>query len=272
MTRIYIKNDPIPFELESKLSSHIVINGYYKKLNDKHIDLIKQYLKNVKPDLDIDTIFSMRSSYMSMKIMNNHRKLVKNLNEYVNLYKNKMTISEMSKKFDLSPMALLKNIYLKMNYSKDKIKQMFYSPKNIKQFDLEQIEYAKNYDIFNKIDQSEQIKNSEDYEKFIENYLITNNVKFKTQKMLTEEQIKLYGKPINTPDFLILSDLFINDKKINWIDAKNFYGANTFLINKKIKKQVSKYINQYGFGCIMFSLNFSEKLKFNDVLLINFPK
>ena len=90
--------------------------------------------------------------------------------------------------------------------------------------------------------------------------------------MLTEEQIKLYGKPINTPDFLILSDLFINDKKINWIDAKNFYGANTFLINKKIKKQVSKYINQYGFGCIMFSLNFSEKLKFNDVLLINFPK
>ena len=89
-------------------------------------------------------------------------------------------------------------------------------------------------------------------------------------KILTIEQIEKYGKPINTPDFLILSDFYINNKKINWIDAKNFYGANTFLIRKKIKKQVRKYINEYGYGSIFFSLNFSSKLNFDNVLLINF--
>ena len=44
--------------------------------------------------------------------------------------------------------------------------------------------------------------------------------------------MKKYNKAINTPDFLILSNLEINGIKINWIDAKNFYGAYTYLIRK----------------------------------------
>ena len=65
----------------------------------------------------------------------------------------------------------------------------------------------------------------------------TNKVRFKTQEDLTKEQMEKYGRPINTPDFLILSDFYINNKKINWIDAKNFYGANTFLIKKKLENR-----------------------------------
>ena len=110
----------------------------------------------------------------------------------------------------------------------------------------------------------------ENFELEIRKFLIKNKIKFKTQNELTKEQIKKYGKAVNTPDFLILSDFYINDKKINWIDAKNFYGANTFLIKKNIQKQVPKYIDEYGFGSIMFSLNFSEKLHFDNVLLTSF--
>jgi len=41
-----------------------------------------------------------------------------------------------------------------------------------------------------------------------------NNIKYKTQEELVAEQIKNHGVPINTPDFLIKSDLYINGRKI----------------------------------------------------------
>ena len=268
MTNLNIKIDPISYELEKKLSKYIVISGNYRELNDKHLALINEYIQE-KP-ISIKAVLSMRGAYMSIKNMHNHNKLLKNVNEFVKLYKDGITISEISKKYDLSPIAILKNIYQKMNYSKDKIKDMFLLSKNLNEFDFNQIEYAKKYDIFNKVDQSEQIKRSEEFELLIEKFLINNNVQYKTQNKLVEEQTKEFGRPINTPDFLILSNLFINNKKINWIDAKNFYGANTFLVNKKIRKQVKKYITSYGYGCIIFSLNFSENLNFNNVLLIDY--
>ena len=141
---------------------------------------------------------------------------------------------------------------------------------NLSEFDVKQIEFVKKYDIFNKLDQSNQANRSEEFELLIEKFLIKNNVKYKTQNQLSKEQIKKFGRPVNTPDFLIQSELFINNKKINWIDAKNFYGANTFLINKKINKQIKKYVKSYGFGSIIFSLNFSEMLHFHNVLLIDY--
>ena len=129
-----------------------------------------------------------------------------------------------------------------------------------------------NNDIFNKIDQSESVKNSENFELEIGKFLTKNGVVFKTQDMLVKEQTKLYGYPICTPDFLIISNLIINNKVIKWIDAKNFYGANTILIKKSIKKQIKKYINNYGYGCIIFSMNYSEKLEFENVILIDYSE
>jgi hypothetical protein len=76
-----------------------------------------------------------------------------------------------------------------------------------------------------------------------------------------DEQIKINGKPINTPDFLIKSQFVINGKKINWIDAKNFYGSNIKFIKTKINKQIVKYNQAYGSGCIIFSLGYNEKYK-----------
>ena len=100
--------------------------------------------------------------------------------------------------------------------------------------------------------------------------MIKNKVSFKTQDQLVKEQTEQYGRPIITPDFLILSDLEINGQKIKWIDAKNFYGANTILIRKSINKQSYKYIKEYGTGTIIFSLGFSDALKFDNTLLLDY--
>lgn len=268
MVELTIKINPVKIKTEMKLSKAIVIKGNYKKLNESQIEKIRMYILN-KPNLTLDDVLSMRSSYMNMKIFENNNKLLKNIKKLKKFYLKGISIKELSKVHDFSPISMLKNIFYKLGVSKNKVKDYFNKVGNISEFDLEQINFALNNDIFNKVDQSEQIENSENFEEKVKNFLLSKNISFKTQDELREEQIIKYGKPINTPDFLILSNLVINGKKINWIDAKNFYGANTFLIRKKIKKQVQKYIDDYGYGCILFSLNFSEKLNFDNVLLLS---
>lgn len=271
MTRLNIKINKISYKLEKKLAKAVIIKGNYRKLTDKQLDKLNNYIKKKKLDINLNDILSIRSAYMTIKIIKDNSKLESSMNKINKLYKKGIKLSWISRKYDLSPILILKNIFSN-NFSKEKIKDFFYGKQlnKLNKFDLEQLNFAKENDIFNKVDQTEQIINSENFELEIRNFLIKNKIKFKTQNELAKEQIKKYGKTINTPDFLILSDFYINDKKINWIDAKNFYGANTFLIKKNIQKQIQKYIDEYGFGSIIFSLNFSEKLYFDNVILINF--
>lgn len=271
MTKLNIKINKISYKLEKKFAKAVIIKGNYKKLNDKQLDKINNYINKKKLNISLEDVLSIRSSYMTIKIIKDSDRLKSLINKISNLYKKGIKLSWISKKYDLSPILILKNI-LSSRYSKEKIKDFFYGKHldKLSEFDLEQLNFAKENDIFNKVDQTEQINNSKNFELEIQNFLVKNKIKFKTQNELTKEQIKKYGKAVNTPDFLILSDFYINDKKINWIDAKNFYGANTFLIKNNIQKQISKYIDEYGFGSIMFSLNFSEKLHFDNVLLTSF--
>jgi hypothetical protein len=272
MTKINININPIDFDLEMKLANAVLIKGNYKKLTDKQIDKLNRYIFLKKINLRIDDILSIRSAYMTMKIMKDSNRLKKSLKKIYKLYKNKTSLKEISKKYDLSPIPLIKNILYRKSYSKEMVKKFFYGKylNKLDDFDKNQLDFAIENDIFNKVVQSEQIENSENFELEISKFLTKHNIKFKTQDQLVKEQIEKYGRAINTPDFLILSDFYINDKKINWIDAKNFYGANTFFIKKNIKKQINKYVKEYGFGSIIFSLNFSEKLNFDNVLLVSY--
>ena len=272
MTKININIYHISYDLEIKLANALLIKGNYKKLNTRQIDKLKRYIIKKKLRLQIEDILSIRSAYMTMKIMKNSNRLKNSINKIYKLYGKNRSLKELSKKYDLPPIPLIKNILYKKKYSKDMVKSFFYGENlnKLNDFDSKQLIFAIENDIFNKVVQTSQIENSENFEIEVGNFLKKHNIKFKTQDDLVKEQIEKYGRPINTPDFLILSEFYINNKKINWIDAKNFYGANTYLVKKKIKKQVKKYINKYGDGSIFFSLNFSEKLNFNNVMLVSY--
>jgi hypothetical protein len=127
---------------------------------------------------------------------------------------------------------------------------------------------ALKYDVYGFVDEKQKLDESLLFEKKIEKILKSNNVEYETQETLTKQQ-HINGNVFSTPDFLIKSELYINNKRVYWIDAKNFYGANTSFIIKSIKKQTSKYINLYGDGCIIFNHCFSSKLIFNNIVLTN---
>ncbi len=243
----------------------------YAPISEKEVERV--YNKSIsefstQKNLTKEVIVSIRNNYMRNYMIFNHKNLIKNSKKIIEDYNNGMDVVKISGSYDISPLNILREVFNKKY--KNKLTKLILNPKLLSTHDIKQLELAVENDVYALIDQSQIKKDSIGFEKDIENILIKNGVKFKTQDDLVEEQMKTHGKPINTPDFLIESDLYINGSKVNWIDAKNFYGANIPFVKDKIKKQTRKYLDTWGPGCIIFKLGFNEKLRFNNILMINY--
>lgn len=267
-------NSVISNQIETYIIQHINLNppGLYKLMTDSEIEFIQQKVfdefnfKVVK-----QLIISIKSSWVKNHIIKRHHIFKKHLNKMIIKYIDKTDdILKLCEKYDFSPMTILRAIFEKIY--KMKFSNLITVNKTkfiITDYDMRQLDLALKSDNFNQLDQTNIHVMAENFESEIEKILIKHNIKHQTQLQLTEIQKSNYGKAINTPDFLILDDLIINDHKIKWIDAKNFYGANIPFIKSKITKQIKKYISEYGSGCIIFSLGFNELLNFPNVLLLD---
>lgn len=264
--------DILPDEVEKYIIKKINKKApeCYAKLSDEEINFLqKEIILNPlykKYNISLEKINSIRSSYIKNKMIKTHFRLIKNTEKIVKDYYNNINVMELSKKYDASPLNIMRFVLLKNN-SKEKVKKMFNNPRLLNYYDNEQFTIAKNNDDFALVNQNDILEKANLFEKQIEEILKINKIKYKTQEDLVKEQIKLYGKPINTPDFLIETNLKINDRNIKWIDAKNFYGSNINFVKSKINEQTKKYINNYGEGCIIFNLGFNQTFMDNPNIL-----
>lgn len=263
--RINIDNekDTINNDIEIKIINNLnrKLPNFYFKITDSEINNIINIL-NIKINRKI--IRSIKILYTKNYIIKKNYKLNLYSDDIIQDYKNKINILKLCKKYNISPLTLLRfiinNIYnIKLT---NKINYTYENKLNF--FDIKQLNLAIKNDYYSTLDQTKTQKRAEEFEYKIENILNKMEIKFKTQNELVGEQIKIYGRPIITPDFLIISNLYINNIKINWIDAKNFYGANINFFIKKLKVQQNKYIDKYGSGCIIFSLGYNSDILKNQ--------
>ena len=241
------------------------LNNIHKHINLKYKLQNTIFANNALKDI----ILSLRSTQMKIHMMVRHKYLVENLPNIINDYiVERINILDLVKKYDGSPLNILRIIF-QQKYNL-KLTKIIKKKKLISEYDKEQLKIAIDNDAYALINQNEILRKSMEFEDLIKNILIQNEVKFKTQSELAQEQLETDNIITNTPDFLILSDFYINDIKINWIDAKNFYGSySNFMINK-INKQTEKYINKWNTGTIIFSLGFNSKLQFDNILVIDY--
>jgi hypothetical protein len=66
-----------------------------------------------------------------------------------------------------------------------------------------------------------------------------------------------------------MDELKINGENIAWIDAKNFYGANVSFTKKKTKKQMNRYIDEWGTGAIVYRHGFCDGLHIPAVMMLD---
>jgi hypothetical protein len=251
----------------------MIINLLNKNPYNCYAEITTEELNDIVKKIKISithiesVIRSIRANYIKNKMIRRHKFIKIFSNKILQTYNKNINILDISSRFDISPLNLLRFIF-KKKYNK-KLKFLI-NDKNINKYDKNQLDLAIKNDTYSLIDEHNIQKESELFENQVEQFLIKNNIDYKTQSQLSEEQIKLYGHPINTPDFLIISNLYLNDFKVNWIDAKNFFGSNISFVKDKITKQVKKYIDEYGDGCIVFKYGFNEELNFNNVLILSY--
>ena len=277
-----IKITPMNNDVEKYIIDKIKIQSrsinFFSKFNDKLCDNIATVVKKkFNYNISCSIINSIKSAYVKSKIIKNNFKLDENNKKIKNFYIDneklfnnkhnyKNPILFLSEKYTLSPLNIMRFIakkkYLKKLGKIDKIE--------FSNFDKKMIDYSIKHDEYALIDGNKIMKDAIEFEKDIEKLLIKLGVKFKTQDQLSEEQIKKFGKAVNTPDFLILSDFYINDVKINWIDAKKFYGSCIKFVEEKINLKKKKYISDFGSGSIIFNLGFNKNLHYNNILLVDY--
>jgi len=97
------------------------------------------------------------------------------------------------------------------------------------------------------------------YEERVEMWLREHGVTYKTQATLMKEQMDLYGRAINTPDFLIIGPVHINGVRVHWIDAKNYLYTGISFLAKGLRKQAERYVKAYGNGAFLFSGGFLDE-------------
>eukprot|EP00536_Pseudo-nitzschia_multiseries_P013011 jgi/Psemu1/210285/e_gw1.529.1.1 len=166
-------------------------------------------------------------------------------------------------------MNVFRTILGELKWSKGAIKTALRDPKQFKERERKEFLAAESADIVSMVNQADIHENAEEFEDVLSIWLEKKGIRFVRQKELESEQKTEFGKAILTPDFLILDQLDINGVPIHWIDCKAYYGTNQRLGIKKTKQQMSRYIDHWGSGAIVYMQGFSEAIEMKNCTLLN---
>lgn len=277
-SKFYYNINPLDSNIEKYICSKLDLRPYksYSKMTNDEIDEIFNKVINKFKSTSIklpeyfcpEIILSIRSNLMRSHMIITHKKVLSNKLNIIDDYNNGMDVLKLSTKYDGSPLNILRLIF--DDKYKKKLTQLIMHNNVLSPRDVLQLDLAISNDLYALINQDEVLKKSTEFELKIKVILDKLGIRYKTQEQLAKEQIKMHNKVTNTPDFLILDNLWINNMKINWIDAKNFYGLDTMYLKKRIKHQTKKYIDAWGSGSIIFSLGFGTELKIPKILFIDY--
>lgn len=264
------ESSPVSQKDENNMAARVVVKGRYGLITDKEKDNLSNYIQNTSTAMSVAQAISLRSVLLQQKAMFRHVHIQRNSKTLHKKYKAGESIIGLSRFVDCPPMNVFRMILAMMDYGKARIKRCLRDPK--KELELrEQREFAEaeSADSVSNVNQDSTRAFADAFEDIVASFLVEKGVAFVRQKELETEQKKIFGKSILTPDFLFLDEVEINGQRVTWIDAKAFYGANIHFNISKIKKQMSRYIDHWGGGAIMYLQGFSEKLVMDGCTMLN---
>lgn len=223
--------------------------NYYTKIEKKDNNIIILFLNNLKKEYNINIPFDIfifiRDTYIYFQSKN--RGIITNRygSDIIKSYNNDESILNISKKFNLPPINIFKQILIEKKYESHEIEKILCNKKEIPtEFDNKEIMNILKLNPINWL--SKPKINLQYFNKF--------NCPFKYNK-------KEKNKPL-----IVFNKLCIyNNMKINWIEIKNYILFDNKLILIDINKLIKKYSN-FGKGLILFnniicSNTFCKKIK-----------
>lgn len=261
---------PISQSDENFMAAKVIVKGSYGHISKDERSALSKHIKNSSTQMSIEQAISFRQVLLQQKAMLRHYRIQRNAKQLYEKYKKGSTIIELSQFIDCPPMNIFRSLLTSMNYPKAKIKKCLRNPeKEFKERERREFKEAESADTVSNVDQNKSKKFADAFEDVIATFLKKKGIAFVSQKQLELEQEKSFGTPILTPDFLILDAIEVNGNPVTWIDAKAFYGANIAFNIKKVRNQMSRYIDHWGSGAILYLHGFSEMLVMDGCTMLN---
>ena len=259
---------PVPYKAEESIRNVVVKRGEYGWLPDERVDEIAKFVKN--KNITLEQALSLRSAILQEKSVKTFSRLQREAPRIRKMYDEGQSVVELSQRLDFPPMNLFRAILMAKGWSKKKIKESLRSPsKGLNKRDYEEFKKAEIADRVSNVDQQETHERADLFEEVLCDFFEEKGVRFRIQKEMVDEQMKEHGRPVRTPDLLLLDHVTINGKPIAWIDAKHYYGASVDFQRRKTTKQMKRYIEEWGMGAIVFRHGFSEKLYIPGTILLD---
>lgn len=252
------QTNPVPLKDEEALAKFVVKKGEFGWLEDSRVDEIGQFVNG--KNMNLDQALSLRSALLQQKTVYSHGRLKSKAKSLFRLYNEGVSVVDLSKRFDFPPMNIFRIILAEKRWSKSRIKECLREPSKMKKREQEEFEKAEAADRVSNVDQSETHSRADLFEEVLADWFESRGVSLRRQNEMVSEQRLEHGRPINTPDILFLDHVEINGQPVAWIDAKHFYGADVSFQRKKMTKQMSRYIEEWGSGAVVYRHGFSENL------------
>jgi hypothetical protein len=245
----------------------VVQRGHFGWLEDDRVEEIATFVDS--ENMTLDQALSLRSALLQQKTVYSHGRLKSKSRELAKHYRAGTSIIELSQRYDFPPMNIFRVVLEAMGWSKKKIKESLREPSSMKSREREEFEAAEAADRVSNVDQSEVQVRADLFEDILADWFEEKGVRLRRQPEMVKQQMADHGRPIRTPDLLFLDHVYINGEPIAWIDAKHFYGADVDFQRKKMRKQMNRYIDEWGSGAIVFRHGFSENLYMPGVLMLD---
>ena len=261
------QTNPVPLKDEEALAKFVIKKGEFGWLEDSRVDEIGQFVDG--KNMTLDQALSLRSALLQQKTVYSHGRLKSRAKALFRLYNEGVSVVDLSKRFDFPPMNIFRIILAEKRWSKSRIKECLRDPSKMKKREREEFEKAEAADRVSNVDQSETHSRADLFEEVLADWFESRGVKIRRQNEMVSEQKLEHGRPINTPDILFLDHVEINGQPVAWIDAKHFYGADVSFQRKKMTKQMSRYIDEWGSGAVVYRHGFSENLFIPGCLMLD---
>jgi hypothetical protein len=261
-------NSPVPLADEETASKVVIKRGEFGYLPDSRVEDIAQALK--ENQINTDQALSLRSALLQEKTVYGHHRLQRQAKDILRLYEEGVGVLDLSQRYDAPPVNTFRAILSARGWSKSRIKDALKTPeKKLSKRDIEEFTKAEEADRVSNVDQSETHDRAELFEDILCDWFSENGVQFRRQSEMVKEQTSEHGRPIRTPDLLILDDVRINGQPVAWIDAKHFYGADVSFQRKKTGKQTARYVEEWGQGAIVYRHGFCENVHIPGTVLLD---
>ena len=264
MPYIKFKNEGIPHDIERNIIPLLVKRGEYGELSKEEYNTIKYKIHQLRVKLNLtkEKLLSMRKVYIRDALIKRSNLIYNCDSKIFEMYRAGDSVVKISKKLNFSPMMIFRSLLRNKGLSKKQITKVMTEPDiYLNDNDLNEFNDALKHDIISDPDNTMAVKFADDYEKKIEELLVKHGISFKTQKDLIDDQTRLFGRTIASPDFYIPQGVNINGNLLYWIDAKCYYGGNAGYIKRSLKDQSERYNKHFGVGGFVFKHGFSEALR-----------